>query len=171
MFDDISGIGATGGKVLGIGPPTSMLTREGSRIRQLAVSLYRKKVFLQSGKQINETEAKDEMTQLGMGIASDDQDFLQGVRGLRSEFYNIMQAIEAAFDPSVIDLFQQRGGVTTSGFEKSFGGKDNLKAGIVRDINPARQLELKQRYAPMNLTDEQLTDIAIQVRKNREAGQ
>jgi len=106
---DIPGVGV-GQKVL----PDWMRSDEGSRVQQLVTDLYRAKVYMDSGKQINDKEAKDEMKTLGIEFGSKESSFRQGVKGLRDKVVEIIKNKEAAYRPEVKKVFKERGGISAS---------------------------------------------------------
>lgn len=97
----------------GVGPgmkyaPDFLLSDKASRIRQLALNLYRAKVYMDSGKQINEQEARDELKALGMGWDSKESSFRQGLKGLKDSVLSIIKHKKGAYPKEAINLYNQR---------------------------------------------------------------
>jgi hypothetical protein len=94
--------------------PLASLSKEGQEIRQKATSLVRAYIYLRSGKQINETEARDFMRIAGMGWDAPAGSFRTGVNGLRREIEALMGNIQAGYSPDVVKTYKSRGGITKS---------------------------------------------------------
>lgn len=121
LIGDLDGTKA----IPGVGPgtklaPDFMLSEKGSRVRQLATDLYRQKVYLASGKSINESEARDQMKIVGLGLDSKESSFRAGVKGLLKEIRGIVAKKQAAFRPEVVERYRNRGGRTLQDFDARF---------------------------------------------------
>ena len=107
-----------GGDIPGVGPvvsalPEFFLSAEGTNLRSAAMRLYRNAVRMESGQTVTPQEAASALAAYGMGTGKSETAFRQGMGALAQRARRAMQNAEAGFRPEVVDLRQQRGGVTS----------------------------------------------------------
>ena len=125
MPDDLATLRSAVGKDrAGTGPLAGMLPAwaigdEGNAQRQAAGRLMNAIIYMSSGKQINESEARRLLAARGIGDKASISEFSTGLPKLEAEMRNAYKMYLAKYRPEVVDTFRQRGGLATlEGFEK-----------------------------------------------------
>lgn len=108
---DIPGVGATGWV------PSSLLTSEGSQIRQSARDAMKAKMYLTTGKTANDSEADAGLKSIGLSWDSSDREFKSGVKNLKESIRQEIQQKEAGYKPAAIEMARSRGSLTTKDFD------------------------------------------------------
>ena len=162
---DIPGLGATGGL------PSIVLSDEGKQVRQDYMAVANGIVYLLSGKQINEAEAKRLAQQMGGTVENgtfkitnqftDDQ-VRRGIENVSRQIQGKLKNTGALLSPDALDLYTQRGGAlpptfldeVVAGFGAPEGTQGAQDGGIppdavtdlLADPSPEAQTEFDQVF-------------------------
>ena len=102
-----------GGPFVGRFLPDFMVSQEGNALRQASQRLINAIIYMSTGKQINEAEAKCILRARGMGPEAAEPAFREGVRSLEREAGERLRNFKARYKPEVVEEFKNRGGWDT----------------------------------------------------------
>jgi hypothetical protein len=91
--------------------PDWATTEEGNAQRQAAQRIMNSIIYMTTGKQINEQEAKRLLLARGIGPTSSQAAFNVGVPKLEAELKRALSVYKAKYRPEVVNRFKERGGL------------------------------------------------------------
>jgi len=92
--------------------PDWAMNDQSSDVQQNARGLAADLIKLQSGAAASDKEVDRKLKELGMAPGSKSSTFRSGLKRLKNQFVNELKNKEAAFDPKVKQVYQERGGLT-----------------------------------------------------------
>jgi hypothetical protein len=117
----VEGLIPENGKIPGIGVgqaklPMFALPETGRKLRQSLIDLYRAKVYMTSGKTINESEAADGMKSIGISWDAGPDDLRNGYNNLKKSIISELKQREAGYPEAAKKKLKLQGGIVAEDF-------------------------------------------------------
>jgi len=93
------------------------MSDKGKDVWQTASGIVSTLLMMQSGKTVTEQEVGRKLNELGLRTDAGPQQFRRGLANLRGEIAATLRQIQSGYDPSVVETYKKRGGVTPDRIE------------------------------------------------------